>query len=595
MRPLGATDERVVGQYRMIAELGSGGMGRVLLGSGPDGRLVALKQVRTQFVEDEGFRARFRREVTASRKVSGAYTAAVIDADTEAPTPWLASVFVPGLSLREVVEKAGALPPGEALRLAAGLVGALGEIHRAGLVHRDLTPSNVLLTDDGCRVIDFGIARATDGEAGTELTRSGWLVGAPGYMSPEQAEGRAVGPAGDVFSLGTVLFMACTGAGPFAGPSTPQVLYNVVHTEPDLRKLTVELRRIIEPCLAKDPAARPKPAELGATIGRLTPSARPWPAAVHRLIAEQRVAVHQLVETAGTAEAVTLSGPLPPPTDPTLLATRVFQIAGEKAGTAFGVVRALLPVFLVAARTHLAAAAAKARAIVAGLRGRLPDRTAAGPGVRRALTGVRDTVVAVAGVAAGVFVAADANRGRVIDLRHTTYFRRTAGYPVLSDVLAHATYVGALTGAGLGALAGGLVCAIGGVRTRLLGRLVPLMAAVGFLLGWYAEHGHLRIDVLSLGFSGAVGLRVGLGIGLAPLLLLLRAKERGAGIVLPVLLLTFLTAVVGCACGYWGLIGIVLGGSTKIEPATVLGAAVGAGVAWRSTQRLRGKPVARKR
>jgi serine/threonine protein kinase len=153
---------------------------------------------------DAGFRARFRREVDASRAVSGAYTASVVDADPEAEVPWLASVFVPGPSLRQTLDSAGPLPEEAVLRLAAGLAGALADIHRAGLVHRDVKPSNVLLAADGPRVIDFGIARAADGEGGRgELTRSGWLVGSPGFVSPEQAEGRELAAASDVFSLGS--------------------------------------------------------------------------------------------------------------------------------------------------------------------------------------------------------------------------------------------------------------------------------------------------------------------------------------------------------------------------------------------------------
>lgn len=164
---------REVGRYRVLAELGRGGMGRVLLGYGPDGRLVALKLVHEQFAEDDGFRARFRREVEASRAVSGAYTAAVVDADPDAPTPWLASVFVPGPSLHDAVQTAGALPEEPVLRLAAGLATALIQIHRAELVHRDLKPSNVLLADDGPRVIDFGLVRAVNGGRSGDLTRAG--------------------------------------------------------------------------------------------------------------------------------------------------------------------------------------------------------------------------------------------------------------------------------------------------------------------------------------------------------------------------------------------------------------------------------------
>lgn len=293
---LGESDPRDVGGYRMLAELGRGGMGRVLLGAGPDGRLVAVKLVRAQLVEDEDFRSRFKREVAASRKVSGAYTAAVIDADANAATPWLASVFVPGPSLSDVVAGAGPLPEDAATRLAAGLAAALVDVHGAALVHRDLKPSNVLLAADGPRVIDFGIARAADSEGGSEITHTGWLIGSPGFMSPEQAEGRPLTAASDVFSLGCVVFFACAGKGPFVGSSTPQTLYNVVHTEPDLTAVPDGLREIVERCLAKAPEDRPAPAELRDELaGRIAPAAQPWPAAVHALIDRQQAEVAALL------------------------------------------------------------------------------------------------------------------------------------------------------------------------------------------------------------------------------------------------------------------------------------------------------------
>lgn len=287
MEPLRELDRPVTGPYRLVAELGRGGMGRVLLGVTPDGRLAAVKVVRSQFVEDDGFRARFRREVQASRRVSGAYTAAVVDADPDAPLPWLASVFVPGPALSDVVARVGALPVEALVRLAAGLAAALTEIHRAQLIHRDLKPSNVLLAADGPRVIDFGIARATDSEGGTEITHTGWLVGSPAFMSPEQAESRELTPASDVFALGAVLAQASTGRSPFTGTSTPQTLYNVVHTEPDLDGIPRELRELVGHCLAKEPERRPTPARILERLGGLTPTERPWPAAVHDLIDAQ--------------------------------------------------------------------------------------------------------------------------------------------------------------------------------------------------------------------------------------------------------------------------------------------------------------------
>ncbi|WP_405559623.1 protein kinase domain-containing protein [Streptomyces sp. NBC_01180] len=299
-----------VGPYRMLAELGRGGMGRVLLGSAPDGRLVAVKAVHDSLAEDEGFRERCRREVAASRRVSGAYTAPVVDADADAPTPWLASAFVAGPSLQRAVDEGGPLQEEAVLRLAAGLVTALGEVHGAGLVHRDLKPANVLLAEDGPRMIDFGIARAFDvATGGNRLTQTGWLIGSPPYMSPEQAEGRELSPSGDVFSLGAVLVMACTGASPFAAASVPQELYRVVHAEPDLATLPSRVRQIAAACLAKAPGARPDLAGLREMIGELTPSARPWPATVCALADDQRAEIDRLLSWAqrasdGAAEQV---------------------------------------------------------------------------------------------------------------------------------------------------------------------------------------------------------------------------------------------------------------------------------------------------
>ncbi|GLY80099.1 serine/threonine-protein kinase [Actinoallomurus iriomotensis] len=296
MRPLETSDPASIGSYRILAELGRGGMGRVFLGSSPDGRLVAVKQVRAQFAEDDGFRARFRREVAASRRVSGGYTAAVIDADPDAQVPWLASEFVVGPSLLEAIEAVGPLPEASTLRLAAGMAAALADVHRAGLMHRDLKPPNVLLTGDGVRVIDFGIARAADEPGGTQLTHTGWLVGTPSYMSPEQAESRPLTPAGDIFSLGCVLVMACTGASPFAAPTAAQTLYRIVHSQADLSSISGRLRAIIGPCLAKDPADRPTPARLLESVGRIAPSLQPWPEPIHQLIAAQRAEVARFIK-----------------------------------------------------------------------------------------------------------------------------------------------------------------------------------------------------------------------------------------------------------------------------------------------------------
>lgn len=264
MQPLGVDEPTVVGPYRLLGRLGSGGMGRVYLGRSAGGRTVAVKIVHPHFALDEEFRARFRREVDAARRVGGAWTAPVLDADPEAAVPWVATGYAAGPSLAAAVADAGPLPVPSVHVLGAGLAEALGAVHALGLVHRDVKPSNVLLTLDGPLLIDFGIARATDGTA--SLTSTGVSVGSPGYMSPEQILGRAVTGAADVFSLGAVLVYAATGASPFPGDSSAALLYKVVHEEPRLGSLEGELRDLAAACLAKDPARRPAPGEVAARL-----------------------------------------------------------------------------------------------------------------------------------------------------------------------------------------------------------------------------------------------------------------------------------------------------------------------------------------
>ncbi|MCX5332255.1 serine/threonine-protein kinase [Streptomyces sp. NBC_00140] len=261
METLQPDDPRELGSYRMLRRLGAGGMGRVYLARSPGGRTVAVKVVRPDLAADADFRSRFRHEVEIAKAVSGRYTAPVVDADPEAPLPWLATSYVLGPDLTDVVAAHGALPERTVRALAAGLAAALQEIHAAGLIHRDLKPSNVLLAADGPRVIDFGIARAVDG---SRMTQTGVVVGSPGYMPPEQALGKDVGPAGDIFSLGAVLAFAATGRGAFGdgAVSHAALLYQVVHGEPDLRDVPPSLLGLIRACLQKDPAQRPAPAEI---------------------------------------------------------------------------------------------------------------------------------------------------------------------------------------------------------------------------------------------------------------------------------------------------------------------------------------------
>ncbi|MFD5052763.1 serine/threonine-protein kinase [Streptomyces tendae] len=265
MRPLEVDEPTVVGPYRLLGRLGSGGMGRVYLGRSAGGRTVAVKIVHPHFALDEEFRARFRREVAAARRVGGAWTAPVLDADPEARVPWVATAYAAGPSLTSAVADGGPLPAHSVRALGAGLGEALAAVHELGLVHRDVKPSNILLTLDGPLLIDFGIARATDGTA--SLTSTGVSIGSPGYMSPEQILGKGVTGAADVFSLGAVLAYATTGQPPFPGDSSAALLYKVVHEEPSLDGLDDgELRELVASCLAKDPSARPAPAEVARRL-----------------------------------------------------------------------------------------------------------------------------------------------------------------------------------------------------------------------------------------------------------------------------------------------------------------------------------------
>jgi eukaryotic-like serine/threonine-protein kinase len=260
---LRAGDPRLIGSYRIVGRLGSGGMGTVFLGRSAAGRLVAVKVIRDELAEDPDFRVRFRREVAAARKVSGLFTAPVVDADLDAPVPFLVTAYIAGLPLADAVSRHGPLPAASVLSLAAGLAEGLGAIHSAGVVHRDLKPSNVLLAEDGPRVIDFGISRAAEA---TTVTRTGLVFGSPGFMSPEQAEGGQVGPASDVFSLGTVLAFAVTGEGPFGTGPTAALIYRVVHSPPNLDQVPIRIRPLIERCLAKDARQRPSPGDLLADL-----------------------------------------------------------------------------------------------------------------------------------------------------------------------------------------------------------------------------------------------------------------------------------------------------------------------------------------
>ena len=308
MKALAADDPRVIGEYRLRAQLGAGGMGRVYLGLSPAGRAVAIKVVHPDLASDAEFLRRFGQEVAAARAVSGIYTAPVVASGLNERPPWLATAFVPGPPLDQVVGENGPLPEQALWPLLGGLVEALQAIHACGVVHRDLKPANVLLATDGPRVIDFGISRAADG---TALTAAGVVFGTPGFMSPEQAEGRGAGPASDVFALGCVVAYAATGAGPFGTGTAAAILYRVVHSEPVLDGIPPRLREMIAACLAKDPAARPTLRALSGAISSGRDATGPsavafWPSSVAGLIGAYQARLEQ--ETRGGSRPAEAEG-----------------------------------------------------------------------------------------------------------------------------------------------------------------------------------------------------------------------------------------------------------------------------------------------
>jgi hypothetical protein len=297
---LASDDPRYIGPYRLLGRLGSGGMGHVFLGQSPGGRRVAVKVIRPELADAPDFRRRFAREVAAAQRVSGMFTAPVVDADPAAPQPWLVTAYVDGPSLADHIARTGAMAERDVLGLGCALAEGIAAIHAAGIVHRDLKPSNVLLASDGPRIIDFGISRAAEE---TSLTQSGMVFGSPGFMSPEQADGSEIGTATDVFSLGAVLAFAATGTDPFGSGASSALLYRVVHSEPDLTGLSGELYEVVSACLRKNPAERPTPGQLIAKMNSLG-IAQPLPANGAALSARPRteapMAVQQTAPVAGS-------------------------------------------------------------------------------------------------------------------------------------------------------------------------------------------------------------------------------------------------------------------------------------------------------
>ncbi len=286
--PLRRWDPEMIGPYVVLGRLGAGSMGQVYLGRSTAGRLVAVKTIKVELAEEAGFRTRFAQEVAAARKVSGVFTASVVEADPDADLPWLATAFIPAPSLSRMIGACGPMPVAAVRWLAAGCAEALQSIHGAGLVHRDLKPSNVLVAPDGPRVIDFGVARAAER---MEVTVSRGTVGTPAYMAPEQArDPRQASVASDVYSLGATLLFAATGHPPYHGASVLDVLARLATEEPDLSGLPAELTDLIAACMARVPRARPTSSAILAQLGQFT-EAQGGPAEGHAYLPEPAMAL----------------------------------------------------------------------------------------------------------------------------------------------------------------------------------------------------------------------------------------------------------------------------------------------------------------
>ncbi|MFJ4817047.1 protein kinase [Streptomyces sp. NPDC088801] len=263
MMRLRREDPRVVGSFRLHRRLGAGGMGVVYLGSDKKGQRVALKVIRPDLAEDQEFRSRFAREVSAARRIRGGCTARLVAADLDADRPWFATQYVPGPSLHDKVAAEGPLGAADVAAIGAALSEGLVAVHEAGVVHRDLKPSNILLSPKGPRIIDFGIAWAT---GASTLTHVGTAVGSPGFLAPEQVRGATVTPATDVFSLGATLAYSSMGDSPFGHGSSEVMLYRVVHEEPQLHGVPDALAPLVRACLAKDPEDRPSTLQLSLRL-----------------------------------------------------------------------------------------------------------------------------------------------------------------------------------------------------------------------------------------------------------------------------------------------------------------------------------------
>jgi Protein kinase domain len=464
MQPLTSDDPAEIGGYRLRARLGAGGMGRVYLASTPAGRPVALKVVRPELSEDQDFRARFRHEIEAARRVHALYTAQVLDADPAGTPPWLVTSYVPGPSLQQAVAGNGPMPEMMAFRLIAGVAEALQAIHAAGLVHRDLKPSNVLLAPDGPRVIDFGIARALEA---TSLTRTGMMVGSPQFMAPEQILGQPVTPAIDVFALGSLAAYAVLGHSPFGEGHTAAISYRVLHGPPDLDGCPPQLRTLIERCLRKDAAGRPAPGEilefcLARTAGTTVPWPQPSPAmagaAMPQAPPRMMPGLPGQAAPAPTAPAPTVPAPTVPAPVPAPAASRPHLPGGPRAERPVPPPPMINAVRLMYAGSALAAisviaALSTAAALKAGIR---PQYAAAHGGLGAAAAGALAVTIVGGLISIGLWLAMArrTRRGRpgvrVLSMIFFILHSLTVASTYSRGLLTHATWIAGLAEWGVG-------------------------------------------------------------------------------------------------------------------------------------------------
>ncbi|WP_435229213.1 serine/threonine-protein kinase [Streptomyces sp. Tue6028] len=310
-------DPRRIGSYRVVGRLGSGGMGTVFAALSGTGERMAVKVIHPAQAADDEFRARFRREVQLSQRVTGPCLIPVRDADTDAALPWLATPFIPGPTLDRHMTLNGPLTGAHLYALAAGTAAALSTIHAAGVVHRDVKPPNVILAPSGPQVLDFGIAHALDG---TSVTRTGVMTGTPGWISPEHYRTGAVGPHGDVFAWGALVAYAATGRLPFGTGAADAVAFRVISAEPDLDGMPADLLPLVENALSKEPASRPSAEQLAAAAAELlaaqataitTPDSGPQPTLIPDLISTLHWETAPPDEAAWPAPARQPDPPLP--------------------------------------------------------------------------------------------------------------------------------------------------------------------------------------------------------------------------------------------------------------------------------------------